>query len=500
MNKRWIVACLILVHFGITLYMGSVILGGVPHTADSAMYYREAIILGGGKLYLSNFTMQPREAFLLMGQYEKNDRIFIMYPHFWPFLMAIFIKLHIPTLLNPLLSALNLLLIFLIGRKLFDEKTGIIAAVLYCVSPLVIILAGEYMMHMATLFFLLASFYLLLVYVEKAKMWMCLFAGLSLGYAFALRPLTAIGVFIPIGIYLAIVYRGRIFMWRILWFILGFSVLFGLFLADNYLMTGEYTKPAHPTALFRDERPIISSSNFHNGMNNADSMLALLSSTIFYGFIPHIILALAAIPVMVLRKKEHLLCLAIFLSLVLAYALTYTQAFSYGPRYYFEGLFAIFILAAQGMRWVVNRFSGKRKKLAVAVFVLLLIYNVFGLVIILPKYENYNSIPTAAVEILKNIDLENSILIIGRTWNWFEDGITAVFYDPEYKKSFIIKELKNGEHLKVLDEHPEKAVYIIKNTKEIVPFNVTDMVNGANMSDKGEFKISYVKMALNSSS
>jgi hypothetical protein len=489
MGRKWIVVLLMFANFGMALYFGAVILNGVPHTPDGGMYYREAIMLSAGRLYLDSSGLQPKEAFVFLGQYERNGRIFVMYPHFWPFLLAVFIKLEIPQILNPLLSALNLLLIFLLVRRLFDENTGIIAAVLYCFSPLVVILAGEYLAHMATLFFLLSSFYLILIYVGKPKIWLCFLAGLSLGYAFTLRPLTAVGFFIPIGFYFALVYGKRFCYWSLFWFVFGFGIFFGLFLADNYLMTGEFTRPAHPSTLYRDERALISPLNFGSGMNGADSMLVFLSPTIFYGLIPHIILALAAIPVLILREKKHFLCLGIFLSMILVYSLTYTQSVDYGPRYYFESFFAVFALAAQGVLWVVNRFSGKSKKLVASFFVLLLIYNAIGLFIVLPRYKNHNFITSEAVDALRNIDLENSILIVGRSWNWFVDGVTAVFYDPEYKKSFIIRELENYGHLKILEQHPEKAVYIVDGPDKIVPFNISN--ENATSIYKGDFKISH---------
>lgn len=474
MNKNWIIATLIFAHLGITFYVGSVILAGIPHMPDSAAYYRHAILLTHGKLYQSNFTMVPRDAFMLMGFFERNDIIFNMYPHFWPFLIAIFIKLHAPSLLNPLLSTLSLLLIFLIARKLFDEKTAFIAAFLYCISPFVILMAGEYMMHTAAQFFLLASFYCILRYMEENRVWVALLAGLSLGYAFALRPLTTVGVFLPVGLYCLFFYRKNVLKWKSLWFVLGFAVLFGLLFLDNHLMTGEFTKLSHPTAIYRDSRALVSPFNIPTGLNETDSTLAFLSPIIFYSFIPHIILAFAAIPLIVSRRKQDFLCLAIFLSLVAFYAMTYTHGIhGYGPRYYFEAFFALFILAAQGVVWVANQFTGRKRQIVIGIFILLAVYNGYGLVKILPLYENYNFIRTDMYEKLKALDLENSILIIGKTWDWFEDGVTAVFYDPEYKKSFIIRELDNNNHLKVLDQYPEKKAYIIKNRFTLEEFNRT---------------------------
>lgn len=474
MNKNWIIALLMLVHLGITFYVSSEILAGIPHMPDSAAYYRHAILLTYGKLHQSNFTMEPRDAFVLMGHHVRDNVIFNSYPHFWPFLIAIFIKLHAPSLLSPLLSTFSLLLIFLIARRLFDEKTALIAALLYCVSPFVILMAGEYMMHMPAQFFLLAAFYCVLRYIKKAGVWPALLGGLSLGYAFALRPLTTVGVFLPIGVYFLVFNRKKLFVWRSLWLVAGFAIIFCVLLADNRLITGDFMTLGHPTAMYRDERSLVSPFNLQNGLNQTDLTLAFLSPIIFYSFIPHIILVLAVLPLIVLRRKQDFLCLAIFLSLVAFYAMTYTHGIhGYGPRYYFEAFFALFILAAQGVVWILEQFTGRKKQVVICVLILIAAYNIYGLVKILPLYENYNFIRTDMFEKIEALDLENSILIIGRTWDWFEDGVTAVFYDPEYKKSFIIKELENKNHLKVLEQYPEKKAYMIKNMFTLEEFNRT---------------------------
>jgi 4-amino-4-deoxy-L-arabinose transferase-like glycosyltransferase len=478
MHKNWLVVVLMLIHLGITFYVSSELLSGIPHMPDSAAYYRHAILLTHGKLYQGSITIGPMDAFVLMGNHIRDGIVYNSYPHFWPFLIAIFIKLHAPSLLSPLLSALSLLLIFLIARKLFDEKTALIASLLYSVSPFVILMAGEYMMHMPAQFFLLATFYCLLIYADSSGVCPALLGGLSLGYAFALRPLTTIGVFLPIGIYLLIFCRKKLFVWRSLWVIAGFAAIFILLLADNRLLTGDFLTLGHPTAMYRDERSLVSPFNLHNGLNQTDSTLAFLSPIIFYSFIPHLILALASMPLFFLRRKQDFLCLSIFISLVGFYAMTYTHGIhGYGPRYYFESFFALFMLAAQGVVWLLARFAGWKKRVVVVILLLLLAYNVYGLVTILPRYENYNFILTDMYEKIRALDLENSILIIGKTWDWFEDGITAVFFDPEYRKSFIIKELENKEHLKVLGQYPEKKVYIIRNRFTLEEFG-RPSVNG----------------------
>lgn len=467
MKKFAFIIALMVIHFLIGVYFNVEILGGIPHIPDSATYYRQGIMLSKGYLYLSNFTREPVEAFMPLNSFVREGKLFFNYPHFWPALLALSIKIGVPWMVNPLLSTISLLLIFLIAVKLFNRQTANIASVIYCFSLFAILMSGDYMTHSATQMFILAGIYMLLQYFEKQTVLSALLSGFFFGYAFDLRPVTALGVAFPLFLYAVIYHRKQIFKLRSSWLVLSGFIMLALFIADNALVSGSLVKAGNPIA--DSDMPPFAFSNLRYGLNQADSTLAFLSPVLFFSFIPLFVLALACIPLIVLRGKKDFLLATMFASLVVIYSFSHAMGIQgYGPRYYFEAVFALFILAARGIVWLLNQFSGARKTILAGILLLLLAYNIFWLVKILPQYEDYNWIRTEMFEKIKALDLENSIVIISGNSNWFEDGVTAALYDPDYKKSFFINRLPNNKHIAVVMENPGKNVYDIKNVRLLV--------------------------------
>lgn len=467
-KTHWLIAALCLINFSIAAYFGIVILGGIPHIPDTATYIRQAILLSHGQLYVDNFTREPREAYQPFGTFIRNDKMFFQYNHFWPALLALPIKLGVHEFLNPLLSALSLLLIFLIARKLYDETTGCIAAIIYCFSPFAILMAGDYLTHIPTQFFLLLGTYFILKYVQAPTAASALIAGFSVGYAFNLRPLTSIGVMFPVGIYLLLFYRKTIFRKISLLFLLAFILTASLFFMDNFIVMGNPFEFIHPNTA--EGKGALGLKNIIYGLNIQDAALGYLQPIIFHSFLPMLFFGIAFMPLITTRNKNDLLFFSIFLSLFAAYMLTFTSGFhGYGPRYIFEALFALYILAARGVVWITDNI--RFKKTAIVFFAILLSYNIWGTATVIPSYENYNSIFPETYAKLASLPLRESIVITKHTWNWYEDGLAATLYDPTYTNTFFIRELLNGTHNKVLKEHPDKQVYLIASPTEIYPYN-----------------------------
>ena len=447
-------------------------LGSIPHIPDSAVYYRKGILLSHGQLY-AHITDGPSQAFVLLGGFIHDGKLYFHYNSFWPLLLAVPIKFGFAELLNPALSALSLLLIYHIAKRLYNQIVGYIASLFYCLSPFTIIMAGEFMMHTATQLFLLIAFYYLLDFSLNKKYYAGIFAGAAMAYALNLRPLTAIGVLSPIALYFLIFYREDFLRLKALWFFVGFIPVISLYFLDNYMGAGNVFLPLDPVILGHSTilEGILSMLHFQAGINYADSAIGFLPSIIFYGSVPMFFISLTFIPLLVYRKKEDSLLMAIFISLFVAYMLTFAMGIhGYGPRYVFEAIFALFILAARGVIWIVNKFGGAFRKVIILCFILLLLYNLSGLIEILPMYKNYNDINSDLFQELKQTDLNNSIVLIPETWNWYPDGITATLFDPSYKKVIFIKELPNNDHYEILQMNLDRKVYRIEN--HIVPVNL----------------------------
>jgi 4-amino-4-deoxy-L-arabinose transferase-like glycosyltransferase len=122
-------------------------------------------------------------------------------------------------LVNPLLGSAEIAVLYFLGKEVYDETTGRIAALLGVVSPFLLTASSEYSNHGSCLLFL--SFFLLFFFRTirplrgvrgSSSLADPLLSGLSLAMALNTRPLTALAISIPIAgyaIYLMLNSRGR---------------------------------------------------------------------------------------------------------------------------------------------------------------------------------------------------------------------------------------------------------------------------------------------------
>ncbi|MEI8176187.1 MAG: glycosyltransferase family 39 protein [Candidatus Omnitrophota bacterium] len=96
-------------------------------------------------------------------------------------------------LMNALLATATVPVVFLIGRKLHNEKTGLIAAALLAVCSAHVYFSRSFLAHTDQAFFLMLGTYL---YLDQKRA----FAALCLGYAFLVHP-TGIIYFLPFAGY-----------------------------------------------------------------------------------------------------------------------------------------------------------------------------------------------------------------------------------------------------------------------------------------------------------
>lgn len=456
---------LMLVHFSISYWFGAEILGGIPHIPDSVVYYREGILLSQGKFVLENFIREPYEVFEMRGGYLINGTLVFHYNHFWPAMLALPIKFGFEDFANPFFSAISLLLIFLISTKLYDYRIGLIAALLYCISPFTIIMAGEFMNHTATQLLLLSSFYFLILFIQKQKPIFAVLIGACLAYAFGIRQLTAVAISIPLVTYFLIFHYKRVFTTKSLWFLAGAIPIFLLFILNNQIITGSTAHIAHPAY------GAVGTQHLQMGMNAVEDTLGgFFPPILFYSFVPMLIVSLAFVPLIILRKKEDYLLIVLFVSLVGAHTLFHGSGIhGYGPRYFFEAFFVFYILIARTILWSWQSSKECGRVILIILFGYLLIQNIAGLHDVLPSYRNYNGIDSNLFDEISKLDLANSIVLI-MNWNWQGMDVTAKLWDPNYEKSFFIRYKPDDTHSKVLMNNPERKAYIVAHDK-IKPYD-----------------------------
>ncbi len=303
----------------------------------------------------------------------SQDRWLTVYPGGWPALLAAAQLLHVPWAANPLAGLVLLLLTAAIAGRLYDRNTATLAVIMGVLSPYFWINSIGRMSHTAAGALLAAAclfcFEGLRTRRTAAFAWMFAFMAV----AFQVRPYTAAVIGGTLGLAALWYLRGDRIRIRLLG--MGFlccAACAGSFLVYTKLTAGSYL---HSPYLYyhsaEGDQVVLSVAQiFHNLTHQTRWSL---QETVFYTF-PFVVL-LAAYAVW--REKEHQrearILGVIVVTLVLSYLIQpgVNAAEFIGERYYFEGFFAVLILAARGAALLVN---GQRaaQKTVTAVLLLLI--------------------------------------------------------------------------------------------------------------------------------
>lgn len=172
MKKEYIVLSIILI-FAIVLRI--IFFTGINFNDDVAYLNLAHNIVEG------NFKPHP---------YIFATRLMMIYPIAFFFLFDI---TEFTASLYILLTSLgSVFLAYLIGKELFNKKTGLIAAFLLAVLPLEVVYATTIVPDVPLAFFLALSVYLFIKAQKANNKWLFLFSGISIGLAWLVKTIAVI--------------------------------------------------------------------------------------------------------------------------------------------------------------------------------------------------------------------------------------------------------------------------------------------------------------------
>jgi hypothetical protein len=434
----WVaVILLVLIAGGISAWVAAQVLERMPHFPDSVVYLLQAKWILGGELYQALSPIQDH--LTVPYTYVTDGRWVAHYPFGWPALMALGLAVGYPWLVAPLLGVLYTALLFLVGRELFGPSLGLIAATLAVVSPIACLLFAGMLSHAASSCLILLFLWLLLLARRSGSGWPAVAAGIALGIAFGIRPLTAVAIALPCGVLLindlgrgTRVGRGGV--------VLAATAVGGLLgtlptLVANYLVTG--SPAAFPYTLATGD--MYAPQNLAIGIRNLDAMLAFTAPALYgwgWGLAQSwIFLALplgfALVPFLLQRQNSYDLLLAgCFLSVVVCHLLMFGHGLhGFGPRYYFDAFFALYLLTARGFQELarvgaspdepVTGFHLRSASgiLSVALFAALNLSAAAVLPERLALYRGYNRVDRGLVHAIEGQAVDHAVILFGdRDW------------------------------------------------------------------------------------
>ena len=455
---RWWVAAavvgLAVTHGTLCLVFARDVLGGVPHIPDSAYYLRQAraIASTASTTLALPFDGDVGEAVAPpFSQVGAGEVRLNYYERGWALVLAPFAAADRSYLLNPLLSAVALVLLAVVARRLFDETVALVCAVLWAVSPFTIIMAGDQMNHTATACLLLGA---ILAAAGRRRVWLLL-SGVLLGVAAWVRLLTTVVLTVPAGAVVLRLRAGR--RWtagQMAALVLGAGLMGGVILLDNAGTTGNPLR--FPRQVYHGLS--LGIENLAAGMENADSTLAGLPPILWGGAVPNLLAALALAGAILTPWRRGLPLAAAPLAVVAAYAFTNAGGLhGYGPRFYFEAVPFLFLLAALGVTALARGSGTISRRVALVAGGALLAVNVHALATVLPRYENYNLLRDAPARAAAALPRGSWLLVAADSWEEYDE--LATVFDPTFSDRVVVREAPGitADRLALL--RPDWAIY-----------------------------------------
>ncbi len=448
------------------------ILEGLPHMPDSVTYLLQSRWLLAGHLTQKAGPLQPYLD--LPFTYVVGGRWLAQYPFAWPALLALGTAVGLPWLVAPLLAGLYVWLLYLIGRELFSPGIGALAALLAAMSPLGRLLFSSMFPHAAAATLILLAAWLLLAMRRLPGLGVPLAAGLAAGLAFGVRPLPALAVLLPVVAFVLSDGPGRVTGRHRLTALVAAAA--GAVLAvlptllANRAVTGNPLHFAYSLA----HGTMFGLVNIPFGLRNMDALLASTPSALFgWGWgqplgraLVVLSLALPMVPFLLGRSRRADWVLATcFGILVLSHLGARANGLhGFGPRYYFEGFFALGLLAARGfveLGRLGAASSGRRRAAALLATALFIGLSGPALAILparLALYRGYNHVDGSLVRHVHAMGLERALILFAHP-NWYNWAEAAPLMGSGTDGPLVFAS-RRGSSAALLGRYSDRPVYL----------------------------------------
>ena len=479
MKLKVLILCLAGVLIGVAVSWG--IFDAVPHLEDEHAYLFQAKLFASGQIARDLLPSSP--SFSLPFVVEYNGKQFSKYTPGFSLVLALGALLRLPWIINPLLAGAGIFAVFLLGRELFDEKTGLLAAALGVISPMYMLLAGSFLSHTLSLVLLtfFAWSFLRLHRTEPAKkMRYAILCGLLMGFTILTRPWTAAAVGLPFAVYglVHLFCSPKLFLKPYLMAVLLAVLLAGLIPLYNYITTGDPLLNPY-TLIWEYDRVGFGPDYGPTGYNVQKLWINLkgdfsdlqsfnLGWPVLGGISVSAIFILLGIILPRRRKLDAALLIppAALMTAYMAYWASSGGVF--GPRYYAEALPFLWILAARGVlkiaQYPVNNWIIRAA---------LLVFTLWNIIMVTkPAFENardlYN-INRDYVRLVEKAGVQHAIVFV-TSYYWTDYASLAWNNPARLEKADIIyaRDIGPVANGRIIDAYPGREVYHLN--LEIPPY------------------------------
>jgi 4-amino-4-deoxy-L-arabinose transferase-like glycosyltransferase len=449
----------------------------LPHLEDEVAYLFQAKTIALGRLTVP--SPDYPDSFWTPFVLDHQGQRFGKYPPGWPAVLALGELARAAWLVNPLLSAVCLYLVYRLGTVLYEERVGLLAAALGLTSPLFLVLGGSFLSHGATTIWLLL-FALWFVWTARGRSAVyALGAGLALGLAFLTRALTAVAFAIPFLVYVWLQLIGRRPPpWRQYLAMAGAAAAVAVLLPayqwavtgdpwlNPYLLWWPYDRLGFGPgvgAMPGGHSPYYAWLNLRQDLSRMATDLLGWPALSWLPLIP----ALALPP----RRTRDWALAAPFACLVIAYLFYWIGSPSrlWGPRYYYEGFAGLWLLAALGLVKLWDRALAWQRWLRPALAIVVSALVVVNLGLSIPDRmalaHGFYGITRSQLEPVEEAGLKNAIVLVYAE-RWLEYGALLSGMGPLLDDDVLyVRAIRPEIDAAVIRQYPDRSIYCLVQGK-----------------------------------
>ena len=479
------IGSLLLLCLGATGTIAYVVLNNIPHVPDSIAQLFHAKIFAMGKL---TAPLPAHKEFFDFMFIINEGRWYSQYPPGHSLLLSVGLLFKAPWLVGPVLSTLSLFIFYHLLKELYgDHKTTYLGTLLLLCSPFFLFMSSSHMNHTSTMFCVLLFLYCYKRIFSSSSSTFALFAGLALGYAIAIRPLTAVAIGFPfIGNLLWCTYRKKeIHTSKVIVFFLGVSLLVSLLFVFNNFTNGDpfvfgYQKK-HNTLGFVGSAQEGPPHSIKGGVINTSNNLIGLNQHLFGWPVPSLIFVFVLFTIPFRKNRWDYLFLCASLALIGGYFFYYYQDYCFGPRFYYSLTPLMVILTVRGflalVPWLEQKgFIRLRAEATLCLFLLICLLYMFSFSFpqLVKKYSNdYWWVTDKLHNAVQKQALTNAVIFVDC---WYPPGVSQPnllyygsgfqFNSPDLHDEVIyaldLKE-KNSE---LMEAFPKRSFYYYNYFKD----------------------------------
>jgi len=460
----------------------------VPHLEDEHAHLFQARVFAEGKLYAPS-PAQPG-AFFVPFVLDWEGRRFSKYPPGYSLALALGVLTRTPWLVNPLLGALALVVTFALGRKIFDDQTALLAAILGATSPMFLGLSSALLSHALSLLLLTVFAWALIRSTlctgealprpdAPRSTLFAILAGVALGWAALTRPMTAIAYAAPFGawaVWQVARRKSRLWPWVVIavvavviaaWLPLYQRALTGNYSVNLYATWWGYDSPGFGPG----HGPTPEGHSLASALHNVNLDLYSLFTDL-HGW-PGLSWALLALGLLMApRDRRDAALLAPLAALAIAHGFYWVRGSGiYGPRYWYEATPFLWLLSARGLvklwEWAQGRGMFRAWiKLGLAALIAL------NVTMTIPArfafWRGLYFVTNEPWRAARQANLHNALVIVrGRLWTDY--GAVLWANSPSLDDDVIFARDQDGAvNAAVIAQYPGRRVFWMEGT-QLVP-------------------------------